>query len=260
MTATTTHRTRTRPRRPALDRATAFRLAATEYDRTLDAWRALDPADWARATVCPAWDVHAMAAHTVGMTRMTGSLREMVRQNVVAARAGGGIDALTALQVRDHAHRSPAELVEAMADAAPRAVRGRRRLTSVVGRLTLPEEQVVGPDREKWRMGFLLEVILTRDPWMHRMDLAAATGTEPLLTADHDGVLVADVVAEWAQRHGRPHRLRLTGPAGGGWSSGDRGDDLELDAVDFCRVISGRPAVGVVPAGHAGLLDQQVPF
>ena len=42
------------------------------------------------------------------------------------------------------------------------------------------------------------------------------------LTADHDGVLVADVVTEWAARHGQPCRLRLTGAAGGEWSFGER--------------------------------------
>jgi len=46
-------------------------------------------------------------------------------------------------------------------------------------------------------------VILTRDPWMHRLDLAPATDMPLHLTADHDGVIVADVVAEWADRHGK---------------------------------------------------------
>jgi hypothetical protein len=73
------------------------------------------------------------------------------------------------------------------------------------------------------------------------------------LTPEHDGVLVADVVAEWAQRHGRPYRLRLTGPAGGEWSSGSGGEEIELDAVEFCRVLSGR-------GSGAGLLGQPVPF
>jgi hypothetical protein len=50
---------------------------------------------------------------------------------------------------------------------------------------------------------------------MHRLDIAAATGTEPRLTADHDGVIVADVVAEWADRHGKDFELTLTGPPAG---------------------------------------------
>ena len=39
-------------------------------------------------------------------------------------------------------------------------------------------------------------MIITRDPWMHRLDLARATGQDLVLTADHDGVIVADVVAD----------------------------------------------------------------
>jgi hypothetical protein len=88
---------------------------------------------------------------------------------------------------------------------------------------------------------------------MHRTDVCRATGREPRLTADHDAVLVADVVAEWAARHGRPYRLRLTGPAGGSWSSGTGGEEIELDAVEFCRVLSGR-------GEGTGLLTQAVPF
>jgi hypothetical protein len=102
-------------------------------------------------------------------------------------------------------------------------------------------------------MGFLFDVVLTRDTWMHRMDITRATGREPELDSDHDGVLVDDVVREWAQRHGQPYRLTLTGPAGGTWFSGSGGPDLKLDAVEFCRVLSGR-------GSGEGLLAEQVPF
>jgi hypothetical protein len=88
---------------------------------------------------------------------------------------------------------------------------------------------------------------------MHRVDIARATGRNLHLTADHDGVLVADVAAEWLQRHGRPCRLRLTGPAGGHWVRGEGGPLVELDAVEFCRVLSGR-------GDGEGLLAVQVPF
>jgi hypothetical protein len=69
---------------------------------------------------------------------------------------------------------------------------------------------VVNGVPEKWSLGYGTDVIFTRDAWMHRLDLARATGRDPVLTADHDGIIVADVVAEWARRHGRPYRLELT--------------------------------------------------
>lgn len=194
-----------------------------------------------------------MAAHVLGMAEMAASVREMARQQRLAGKAGGGIDALTAVQVRAHADLDGPAIAAALEVTAPRALRGRRRLSRVAGQVTLPEEQVNGDIREHWRIGFLLDVVLTRDVWMHRIDVCRATGREPELTSGHDGVLVADVVAEWAQRHGRPYELTLTGPAGGQWSSGTGGERVELDAVEFCRLLSGR-------GSGAGLLAQQVPF
>jgi uncharacterized protein (TIGR03083 family) len=244
---------RTSPRSAALDRPSARRLAAAEYDRFLAQLRSLEPADWARPTDCPGWDVRAVAGHVLGMAEMVASPLAFVRQNAAAQRAGGGIDTLTAYQVRTRAHLRPAELVDRFARVAPRAARGRQRLAAVLSRLPMPEKQVVGDQRESWRFGFLLDVVLTRDTWMHRVDVGRATGRDVDLTPEHDGRLVADVVAEWAARHGRRYRLHLTGPAGGTWSAGSGGPDLELDAVEFCRVLSGRGA-------GTGLLAQQVPF
>ena len=40
-----------------------------------------------------------------------------------------------------------------------------------------------------------------------------AAGVPPELTPEHDGRIVADVVAEWSRRHGQPYVLTLTGPA-----------------------------------------------
>lgn len=243
------------PRAAVLDRSTAMGLAATEYDRFTAALRVLAPDEWDRPTECPGWDVRAVAAHTLGMAEMAASIREQLRQTRAAAKIGSGIDALTALQVRERAGLSPAEIVARMAVAGSKAARGRRRTPGFLRRRTLPEEQVVGEHRERWTIGFLVDVVLTRDPWMHRIDIARATGRDLVLTAEHDGVLVADVVAEWAARHGQPYRLTLSGPAGGSWTEGSGGPAIDLDAIEFCRVLSGR--------GHrptTGLLTQQVPF
>ena len=162
---------RPRPRPAALDRDTAYRLAATECERILAVLRALDAADWQRRTDCPGWDVRAMAAHVLGMAEMSASVREMARQQRLAGRAGGGIDALTDVQVREHADLDGPAIVARLHATAPRAVRNRRRMSRLVGRAKLPEEQVMGEIREFWRIGFLLDVVLTRDVWMHRIDV-----------------------------------------------------------------------------------------
>src|SRR4051794_17293090 len=113
MTITTA--TRTVPRSSALDRDTAMRLAATQYDRFLAQLRLLDDADWAARTTCPGWDVRTMASHVLGMAEMAASLRQQVHQQRAAARAGGGIDALTGVQVRERSSLSPNDLTERFA-------------------------------------------------------------------------------------------------------------------------------------------------
>jgi len=246
----------TEVRKPALERAVAMRLAATEYDRFAEQLRELGPDDWARPTACTAWDVRAMVAHVIGMAEMAASPVEAMRQlRAIRKRDGMFIDALTDLQMRKHVHRAPTELVTLTAKVGPKAAKGRRRTPGLVRHRALPEQPIepTGQITERWAMGYLVDVILTRDTWMHRSDITLATGREMRLTPDHDGVLVADVVAEWAARHGRPCSLTLTGPAGGSWTFGSGGPSYELDAVQFCRILSGR-------GNGEGLIATPVPF
>jgi uncharacterized protein (TIGR03083 family) len=238
----------------AISHDRAMRLAATEYQRFLDLLRSLEPADWTKPTDCPGWDVRTMAAHLLGMVEMAASLRENLRQMTVAHRRGGVyIDALTQLQVDERADTTPTQIVDRFAARAPKAVRGRRRMPGLVRRRAMPVRQLVGDREEVWTLGYLVDVILTRDPWMHRIDIVRATGAAHVLTPDHDGQIVAGVVTEWATRHGQPFELHLAGPAGVRWTLGRGGPHIEVAAVDFCRAVSGRG-----PA--EGLLSTQVPF
>ncbi|MGA9311519.1 MAG: hypothetical protein WBV74_14255 [Pseudonocardiaceae bacterium] len=145
------------------------------------------------------------------------------------------IDALTALQVAEHAHLSSSQLIDALRTAATEALAARSRTTA--------EERAMvfnpgPPYDEDWTRGYLIDVIHTRDPWLHRIDICRATGGELALTPDHDGRIVADVVAEWARRHGQPCTVVLDGPAGGIYSQGEGDAQLQLDAVRFCRTKS----------------------
>ena len=91
------------------------------------------------------------------------------------------------------------------------------------------------------------------------MARARATGRGRGLTAGHDDRLVADVVAELARRYGRPFTLTLTGAAGGEFVAGDgSGEHVTIDAVELCRVLSGRPPLDAQP--RTGLLATEVPF
>ena len=241
---------------PPITRAEVEGLARTEYERVAGQLRSLAPDDWAKPTDCPLWDVRAMAGHSTGMlSTFTGYrtlMREMRAATKAAKRSGGPmIDALTAKQVVDHADLSTSRLIAKVDDIGPVAARW-RATRSTLFRL-MPMKEDVGGQTETWRMGYLLDIILTRDAWMHRVDIARATGREIELTPAHDGRIVADVVAEWARRHRTPFTLTLTGPAGGDYVSGEHGDRITIDAVDFCRTLSGR-------ATGTGLLSQAVPF
>lgn len=240
---------------PALERPEATELATNEVSRLVDALRALDPEDWTRPTSCELWDVRAMVGHVLGMTETFTGLLPMMRMMRAGGRAAGDgpfIDGLTAVQVERTAGLSTDELIDRLAAAGPVAARwrSRRRLMRLA---PLKQQDPGDGTTETWPMGYLLDIILTRDTWMHRSDLADAVGTPMTLTSDHDGRLVADAVAEWARRHGRAFTLHLTGPAGGRYRHGSGGEEITIDAVEFCRILSGR-------GRGDGLLGQPVPF
>jgi uncharacterized protein (TIGR03083 family) len=246
------------PRAPAVDRDTAKRLMATEYSRVVDQLKTLSDDDWSRPTCNAGWDVRALVAHMTGMVAMAASAPEQMRQMRAAKKRHTGgdlIDALTAVQVDKYDGWSPSQLIAEYVRLAPKAVKGRTGMPGLMRNRVMPGDQAIEPGRiyERWQFAYLVDVILTRDPWMHRSDIAAATGAQLVLTADHDGVIVADVVHEWAERHGQPCTLTLTGPAGGSWAFGGGGSTYELDAVQFCRILSGRGT-------GDGLLTTRVPF
>ncbi|MDQ6853092.1 MAG: maleylpyruvate isomerase family mycothiol-dependent enzyme [Actinomycetota bacterium] len=236
-----------------LSRSDAMTLAAEELDRFLDVLRSLAPADWQRPTECEPWDVRAMATHVLGATESHSSIRETMHQTRAYRKANSGpmIDAMTSLQIRDRADLSPDDVVARFERAAPRSVRSRRRMPAPLRRMRMKVDPPFASER--WRLGYLMDVIYNRDAWMHRVDISRAIGRDPVLTAEHDGRLVADIVSEWAGRHGKPFTLTLTGPAGGAYVAGDSGKQMELDAVEFCRILSGR-------AQGTGLLTTEVPF
>lgn len=225
---------------------------ATEEYRRLDALLAeLSDEEWRRATDCPDWDVRQMVAHLVGAAKAGASIRELVHQARLGRRlrpGEPGVEGMNAVQVQERADATPDQLSRDLATEGARGVRRRSGLPAPLRALPVP----FGPPLGTKPLGYLMGCIYTRDAWMHRVDISRATGKPLQLTADHDGRIVADVVAEWARGHGQPYRLTLTGPAGGTWSQGD-GEALELDAVEFCRILSGR-------APGAGLLAHAVPF
>lgn len=242
-----------------LTHAEAMQLQGEELDRTLALLASLDEEGWAAPTDCPEWDVRRMYLHVLGACEAGARMRENVHQLRLARarrkRLGGPLEAaLSGVQVLEREELGPAEIVARLVAIAPSTVRGRRRTPALVrnhARLA-----VDGPVHERWTLGYLIDTIYLRDLWMHRVDAARATGLPLELSADHDGRIVADTVAEWARRHGRPFTLELGGPAGGTYVHEPDSPDAEriaTDAVEFCRTLAGRNSA-------SGLLATVVPF
>jgi uncharacterized protein (TIGR03083 family) len=232
-----------------ISRREARRLAEEEFARFARLAGSLGEADWSQPTDCTGWDVRAMALHVLGSADAQAAPREFLhqlRRGLPINKEIDGhhwVDGLNELQIRERSTLSNDELVARLAEVGPRAVAGRWRTPPPLRYLPLPFGPPIG-----WApLKYLLDVGFTRDVWAHRIDVCAALGRPMEATPDHDGRLVADIVAEWAGIHGEPFELVLEGPAGGKFHQGSGGDRVELDAFDFVRTLAGRlPGTGVL--------------
>ena len=237
---------------PALGRTDAMRLAATEYERFGQLLRQLTTEDWSKPTDCDRWTVKHIASHIVAMADAMTKVREMLRQqkaskSLIASEGLSKFDAFTELQAREHFDAEPPELINRYDAAVPPALKVRAR-TSPLRLMRIPDENYGA-----FSVAYLRDDILTRDVWMHRVDISRATGRDLVVTAEHDGRFVANIVRDFAKRWKQPFTLALEGPAGGTYTDGDGGINVRVDAVEFCRILSGRSA------GH-GLPTDVVPF
>jgi uncharacterized protein (TIGR03083 family) len=248
--------------RPLTRRTDAREVALAAYARMLALLEALEPDAWDAPTECGGWHVTDVVGHVIGAGESCASVRELVRQQRWGRRhaadfGGNALDATNDLQVREHAGLSPAAMVASLRQVAPAAVRGRMRLPRLLRAVTLPMDpggSTAAGMPARLSLGHLMDVVYTRDVWLHTIDIARATHVTHVPDANVDRRVVEDVVAEWARRHGQPFTLELTGPAGGRFVGGHApGEQLSLDAVEFCRILSGR-------SPGSGLLAQPVPF
>lgn len=225
----------------------AGRLAAAEAKRLLALIESLAGDDWDQRTDCSEWTVREIVAHLAGAVASQASWAEFKRQNVgnpYMKEAELRIDAINRFQVEDRAGATEEALVAKFRENAPKAVSTRQRLPWLVRQLRVP----MGPPLGLAPIGYLTDVILTRDQWMHRYDIALATGREMRLTPEHDGRLQALVIRDLARKlkgqlQGRTIDLLLTGEAGGAYrfGAGSHPDAvIELDTATFNRLASGR--------------------
>jgi uncharacterized protein (TIGR03083 family) len=224
-------------------------IAEEEFVRFAEAVASLTAEEWVMPTDCTQWDARKMVLHVLGSGDAQASFSTFVHQ----LRRGyplnkeidshHWVDGMNELQIRERDQLTHDEIVAQLRAVGPKAVKGRWRTPPPARYLPIP----FGPPIGWTSLKYLLDVGFTRDVWCHRIDLHAAIGRPMHLTAAHDGRLVADVVAEWADIYNEPFELVLEGPAGGKFSNGVDGERVEIDALDFIRTLSGRlPGTGVL--------------
>jgi uncharacterized protein (TIGR03083 family) len=228
----------------------AMRIAEVENRKFGEALRTLRADDGIKPTDCTRWDVRALAAHVVGSAAGQASPREFFRQvragKPVVAEIGAEYwwDGMNEIHVRERTALSVDELITEWDANSARALKARRKLPRPIARL--PLLNLPAPIHRQ-RVSYLFDVGFTRDTWMHRIGLTEAAGTKFDADPEHDGRIIADLVAEWAGTHGQPFNLTLTGPAGGNYTAGSGGEHVEIDALQLCRVLAGRiPGTGVL--------------
>jgi len=241
---------------PRIGHDEAMVLTQTEFDRAVALLRALSPSDWSQPTDCDRWTVRAVALHLLGAAEANASLPEQVRQMRRGAKLKASVgspywwDGANEYQIAKHASLPDDRIANVYVDVAARATATRMRIPRLVRALPILK---LPPPVGRQPLSYLSDMGFTRDVWMHRVDIARATGRDMVLTADHDGRLVEDLVAEWATTHGEPFTLELDGTAGGTYVSGTGGEHVQIDAVEFCRVLSGR-------ASGTGVLAHPLPL
>jgi uncharacterized protein (TIGR03083 family) len=224
-------------------------LADEEFRRFAALTASFDADEWARPTDCTGWTARDVALHVLGSGDAQASVKEFLHQFVRGIPLNRQIDShhwvdgINELQIRERRGLADADLVAQLTAVGPKAVAGRWGTPAPIRHVPVPFGPPVG-----WKgLWYLLDVGFTRDVWAHRVDLCVAVDRPMEPTPEHDGRLVADLVAEWAGVHGQPFELVLTGPAGGAFTQGEGGDRVEIDAIEFVRTLSGRrPGAGVL--------------
>lgn len=242
----------------------ATALAESQNRAFLDTLYTLDDAQWAAPTDCEGWTVKDIASHVCGWAEVLVSFKEARTQVGGAFRRrkelGNILDAQNQVQADAGRRISTEELLLRLEEGLPRMVKRRAALGKWA-----KHTPIWGPPFGVSNLGYLCNVIFTRDVFMHRIDIARATGTE-LELGPSEQRIVADIAREWAREASGAVRLELTGAAGGMYVVGARPHaKLTADAVEFCRYQAGRADTSVFEAtGDRAIVDRRlkvrVPF
>jgi uncharacterized protein (TIGR03083 family) len=239
----------------------AVTVSRTQRLRLIDETFRLAPDQWQTRTECPRWTVFDIVAHVAAAMQNAANPMLWVSDGVLGKLRNprdAFLDAGNEIGInrrRGHPVDRLGADYRSLIDTAqpPRLM---RRIPVPVGGL---------PPRAD--VAYLVDVVLARDAWLHRYDIARATGgaVDPDSTSTE---VIAQVIRDLARAWQGPDLvLDLTGPEGGTWLLGTNPDApvATLPAVEFLRHLSGRvpPAdllAGVPKDTRAALASARVTF
>ncbi|HEY6542022.1 MAG TPA: maleylpyruvate isomerase family mycothiol-dependent enzyme [Ktedonobacteraceae bacterium] len=225
-------------------------MATLELERFLAVVTSLSGDDWEKPTACTLWNVRQIVAHVTGACASYAHWSEFKRQGNSKVqrpyRASGlsFLDSMNQIQVDDRASATSAALIDELQRVGPRAIATRARLPWLLRALRVPLPALGGIIP----IGYLTDLIYTRDMWMHRIDLCRATGREMAMTSGHDGRIVALVMRDLEKKLASKLRTtsivyHLSGSIGSVWQLGAKvspAATLQLDVLNFNLLASGR--------------------
>lgn len=235
---------------PALSHPEAMTIAAEEIKRFQALIESLHGEDWDQPTACSLWTVKDIVAHQAAHLRSFTSFGAFMSQaNPIVMRSYlkngmNMLDAINQAQVDLRRSYTVEQLLGEIRDTTQPSLDGRDHIPAFMRLLVLP---LPGLDQPR-SLGYLFDLIYTRDMWMHRIDICNAIGKQPLLDASHDGRIVALIVKDLAEKskrglQGRAALLQLTGAAGGSYQIGENATPqvaIETDVLTFAALTSGR--------------------
>ncbi|WP_328518627.1 maleylpyruvate isomerase family mycothiol-dependent enzyme [Kribbella sp. NBC_00359] len=219
-------------------------------DAEIHAWHdllaSLEGAEWHRRTVCDAWDVADVAGHLIGQAEdvlrpWLFPLRDLKAKRKYPQAVL--LDAHMMIQADEHRGTPPAEVRASFDKLWAKASRRIARNPALVRRIRVTLEGV--PGFESIDLGYIQDILLARDLWMHRDDVCQGLGRE-FDAGPYAEEIVAQVMYDvdagpfWGDRPAVV--LELTGQGGGTYRLG-RDEPVgraTLDAVGYMRTLSGR--------------------
>lgn len=239
-------------------------------DAEIQAWHdllaSIDGAEWQRRTVCDAWDVADIAGHLIGQAEDVIRPLSFPRRYRKSKRVYPGsprFDAHMMLQADEHRGTPPAELRTLFDQVWEKATRKISRNPALVRRITMQAD-----DSPRMSLGYVQDILLARDLWMHRDDVCQALGRS-FDAGPYADEVIAQVVYDvdsmgfWGERPAVV--LELTGQGGGTYRLG-RDEPVgraAVDAVSYMRTVSGRddhPDVSGDPLAAEAVASCRMPF